>query len=58
MRQHWLVFAETGAPGPAWPQYDESTRSTLVIDATDRVELDPRSERRRAWEAFLPSLAG
>ncbi|WP_369816221.1 carboxylesterase family protein [Agromyces sp. Soil535] len=58
MRQHWLRFAETGAPSPAWPRYDEPTRSTLVIDSSDRVEEDPRSERRRAWHAFAPSLAG
>ena len=58
MRQHWLAFAETGSPGPEWPRYDEQTRSTLVIDTSDRIELDPRSERRRAWEAFAPSLAG
>ncbi|MCD2443044.1 carboxylesterase/lipase family protein [Agromyces sp. SYSU K20354] len=58
MRQHWLHFAETGTPGPQWPRYDEQARSTLVIDATDRVEADPRSERRRAWDAFTPSLSG
>jgi len=58
MRQHWLHFAETGAPGPGWPRYEERTRSTLVIDGSDRVESDPRSERRRAWAAFAPSLAG
>ncbi|HVL62381.1 MAG TPA: carboxylesterase family protein [Microbacterium sp.] len=58
MRQHWLHFAETGAPTPAWPRYDERARSTLVIDTSDRVESDPRSERRRAWDAFAPSLAG
>ncbi|MGW9629667.1 carboxylesterase/lipase family protein [Agromyces sp. NPDC055520] len=58
MRQHWLAFVETGAPGPLWPRYDEQTRSTLVIDASDRVESDPRSERRRAWDAFSPSLSG
>ncbi len=58
MRQHWLSFAEDGAPDPEWPRYEESTRSTLVIDATDRVEFDPRRERRRAWDAFLPLLSG
>lgn len=58
MRQHWLHFAENRAPTPAWPRYDERARSTLVIDATDRIESDPRSERRRAWDAFAPSLAG
>ncbi len=58
MRQHWLLFAETGAPSGAWPSYDEQTRWTLVIDSSDRVESDPRSERRRAWDAFAPSLSG
>ena len=58
MRQHWLHFVETGAPPPAWPRYDERARSTLVIDVSDRVESDPRSERRRAWDAFAPSLGG
>ena len=58
MRQHWLSFVETGIPGPAWPRYDEQARSTLVIDGSDRVESDPRSERRRAWNAFAPSLSG
>ena len=33
MRQHWLQFAETGAPTPAWPRYDE------------RGEIDPRDRR-------------
>jgi para-nitrobenzyl esterase len=58
MRQHWLHFAETGAPGQGWPRYDERERATLVIDASDRVDFDPRRERRRAWAAFTPSLAG
>ena len=58
MRQHWLHFAETGSPTHTWPRYDEAARSTLIIDTSDRVESDPRSERRRAWYAFAPSLAG
>ena len=33
MRQHWLHFAETGAPTPPWPRYDE------------RREIDPRHRR-------------
>ncbi|GAA1960875.1 carboxylesterase/lipase family protein [Agromyces allii] len=58
MRHRWLHFVEHGDPGPAWPRYDETTRSTLVIDASDRIESDPRAERRRAWDAFMPALAG
>jgi para-nitrobenzyl esterase len=41
-----------------WPRYDERERSTLVIDEEDRIEVDPRRERRRAWNRFLPALAG
>ena len=26
MRQHWLLFVETGAPAPPWPRYEERTR--------------------------------
>jgi hypothetical protein len=33
------------------------TRSTLIIDEVDRVENDPRSQRRLAWNGFLPHLA-
>jgi para-nitrobenzyl esterase len=58
MRQLWLLFAESGAVPPSWPRYEELARSTLVIDAVDRVEDDPRSERRVAWSDFLPELAG
>ncbi|MGI9822811.1 carboxylesterase/lipase family protein [Agromyces sp. Marseille-Q5079] len=58
MRLLWLHFAEHSDPGPAWPRYDERTRSTLVIDAADRIESDPRRARRRAWDAFSPALAG
>ncbi|KQM82623.1 carboxylesterase/lipase family protein [Agromyces sp. Leaf222] len=58
MRRLWLHFVEHGDPGAAWPRYEEGTRSTLVIDASDRIEQDPRTERRRAWDAFSPALAG
>jgi len=58
MRIRWLGFAEVGVPGEAWPPYEERTRPTLVIDDVDRIEADPRRERRRAWNRFLPGLAG
>lgn len=58
MRALWLWFAERGEPTDAWPRYEERVRSTLVIDEEDRVEADPRRERRRAWHRFIPSLAG
>lgn len=57
MREAWLRFAESGAPDESWPRYGEPARRTLIIDEEDRVEPDPRRERRRAWARFLPALA-
>jgi len=56
MRTNWVSFARFGAPGEEWPAYAEPERCTLIIDETDRVERDPRSPRRLAWNAFLPHL--
>ena len=56
MRRHWLHFACTGRVESTWPRYTEADRLTLIIDVVDRVEADPRGERRRVWHAFLPSL--
>jgi para-nitrobenzyl esterase len=44
------------APVRRWPRYEESARKTLIIDAEDRVERDPRSSRRLAWQAFVPHV--
>ncbi len=49
----WLSFAERAVPGPDWPQYTREERPVLVLDRRRRVELDPHSERRRAWEGFF-----
>jgi len=35
---------------------EENERLTLIIDATDRVESDPRGSRRLAWQAFVPHV--
>ena len=56
MRRYWLRFACTGIVDASWPVYTEDARLTLIIDAVDRVESDPRGERRRAWKAFLPDI--
>jgi len=56
MQAHWLAFAHTGRPGPAWPRYRRRRRRTLIIDREDRVESDPRQERRRAWQEFVPHV--
>jgi para-nitrobenzyl esterase len=52
MQEHWCHVARHGTPAPGWPAYDTEHRRTLIIDETDRVEADPRAERRRAWTGF------
>jgi para-nitrobenzyl esterase len=52
MQEHWTHVARHGTPAPGWPAYDTEHRRTLIIDETDRVEADPRAERRRAWTGF------
>jgi len=56
MRRHWLRFACTGVVDHSWPRYTESERHTLIIDHVDRVESDPRANRREVWQQFLPGL--
>lgn len=51
VQAHWLSVARSGAPLPSWPEYGEA-RTTLVVDAVDRVEDDPRRERRLAWDGY------
>jgi para-nitrobenzyl esterase len=55
MRRHWLAFAH-GNELQNWPSYDEDSRATMIFDETDRIELDPRSARRIAWQEFVPHL--
>ena len=39
-----------------WPKYTQRRRRTLIIDRVDRVEEDPRSVRRIAWQDFVPHV--
>jgi para-nitrobenzyl esterase len=55
MRARWVEFVTTGSVAD-WPTYDPEHRRTLVIDDVDRVEEDPRGERRRAWQEFVPHV--
>jgi para-nitrobenzyl esterase len=54
MRDSWLRFAVTGTLPGQWPSYTEQDRRTMIIGQDDVVEADPRAERRRAWNDFLP----
>ena len=56
MRAHWLDFATTGTVSAAWPPYTQEERLTLIMDDEDRVEADPRGQRRAVWERFAPQL--
>ena len=56
MQDRWLAFAKGERPGGDWPNYSRRTRSTLIIDEVDRVEVDPRRERRKAWQEFVPHV--
>jgi para-nitrobenzyl esterase len=56
MQRRWLRFARDGSTDSDWPKYTPRARRTLIIDAVDRVEEDPRAERRRAWQEFVPHV--
>jgi para-nitrobenzyl esterase len=52
LQRRWIAFATTGVPdadAPAWPLYDETTRSTLVIDHGETIVDDPDAAIRSAW---------
>jgi para-nitrobenzyl esterase len=48
-----LRFARTGDPGGgslgAWPKYDLGARGTMIFDASNRVENDPRKVEREMF---------
>jgi para-nitrobenzyl esterase len=48
----WIHFAHHGTPASFWPEYEPETRLTKILDRADRVEADPRRERRLAWQGF------
>jgi para-nitrobenzyl esterase len=56
VRANWLRFAREGTVDAGWPAYTEERRTTLIIDDEDRLEEDPRSERRIAWREFVPHI--
>ena len=56
MRANWLRFAHTGRVDPSWPTYTSRKRNTLIIDSVDRIEQDPRGDKRRAWLEFVPHV--
>jgi para-nitrobenzyl esterase len=57
MYQAWIAFlrGETpAAPGiPAWPEYDSSTRPTMIFDTQNHVEFKPEDAELRLWDGVL-----
>jgi para-nitrobenzyl esterase len=54
MSRAWLAFARTGNPNheglPDWPQYSSEQRPTMIFDNQCKVENDPYSAERKAWQ--------
>lgn len=57
MSQAWIQFARTGNPNheslPNWPAFEASDRATMVFDYPSRLERDPASEERLAWNGRI-----
>ncbi|MGD8193268.1 carboxylesterase/lipase family protein [Herbiconiux sp. P18] len=52
MMARWVAFVLHDDPADDWPQFDEASRQTLIIDQTLRVESDPRGAARAAWSTY------
>jgi para-nitrobenzyl esterase len=49
----WLGFARSGDPSTSalpWPAFDATSRRTMVLDATCRIEERPHDIERQCWE--------
>ena len=50
----WTNFAKTGNPNgpnvPTWPQYNTTSRNTMVWSEHSKAVADPEPERRKAWD--------
>ena len=58
----WLAFAHDNVPIyeglPTWPVYTPQERATMIFDTECRIENDPGSEERHAWEGTPSSGMG
>ncbi|MBY0441480.1 MAG: carboxylesterase family protein, partial [Mycobacteriaceae bacterium] len=52
VQRRWQSFCRTGAPEHDWPSYTENGRAVMVFDHKHRIEWDPHSHRRTAWQGF------
>jgi len=53
MQGAWAAMARNGAPAtdrlPAWPRYEATRRTTMILGPDPRTEDDPRGSVRGAW---------
>lgn len=52
MQAHWRNFFYHSTPLDSWPTYELDDRQTMIFDADPNLEVDPKSEKRQAWEQF------
>jgi para-nitrobenzyl esterase len=57
MHQAWTGFLRdelpTGAGVPQWPEYNATTRPTMVFDTQNHVEQKPQEAELRLWDGVL-----
>lgn len=62
MQDAWTAFAKSGDPSCAatgpWRPYRADERAMLVLGEKNALEIDPRSEERRAWRDVPDSAIG
>lgn len=56
--QHaWVEFIHGKTPSdpalPAWPQYRESTRPTMILDIKSHIEKNPQIKELELWKGIL-----
>lgn len=52
VQNRWRAFSRTGVPGDDWPAHTRHEHPVMVFDRRSRLEFDPDSDRRQAWEGF------
>ncbi len=57
MHHAWLAFLRGETPAapnvPAWPEYNATTRPTMVFDTENHLEQKPQEAELRLWDAVL-----
>jgi para-nitrobenzyl esterase len=57
MHQAWTTFVRGEAPSgpgmPLWPEYNSTTRPTMVFDTKNHVEQRPQEAELRLWDGVM-----